>query len=80
MSYTPTDTGDSINNLFHSLVDFALLAPHLLQAKNLQSFIVWFEKLELINRRSLLIYLREHKNEIPKKHLDFARTRFVQKI
>ena len=80
MSYTKPATGNSLNDYFSSLIDFTSIAPHLIQARNAESFRIWLEKLELIDRRSLLLYLRKHKNEIPKKHLDIAQRRFAETI
>lgn len=80
MSYTRPNTGDSLNDYFSALVDFTLLAPHLLEARNTMSFSIWMEKLELIDRRALFLYLRKHKDEIPEEHLAIAQRRFVEDI
>lgn len=80
MSYRKPDTGNSMNDYFSSLVDFTVVAPKLLSAKTPSEFNVWLEKLELIDRRSLLLYIRKHKDCIPDTHLDIARKRFVEKI
>lgn len=80
MSCSKPDTGNSMNDYFSALSDFVRLAPHLLEAGTEQEFVVWFEKLELIDRRSLLLYLRKHKDEIPPEHMSFARRRFKEKL
>ena len=80
MSYHKPDTGNSMNDYFTSLADFTMLAPHLLNAKDEEHFEVWLEKLLLIDRRSLLIYLRLHKDEIPENHMNLARRRFLEEI
>ena len=80
MSYRRPDTGNSMNDYFSALADFVMLAPHLLQAENSRSFQIWLEKLELIDRRSLLLYLRKHRDEIPEEHLRLAQRRFTQEI
>lgn len=80
MSYVRPNTGDSLNDYFSSLNDFTMLAPNLLAAKDPRGFQVWFEKLEQIDRRSLLRYIRIHKADIPEAHLDMARKRFVEPI
>ena len=38
------------------------------------------EKLEAIDKRSLLIFLRNHKDEIPEKHMKLAKRRFKEDI
>ena len=80
MSYRRPNTGNSMNDYFSALSDFQMLSSHLLDAKNEESFEVWLEKLELIDKRSLLLFLRKHKEEIPEEHLRLARRRFSQKI
>ncbi|MCR5670147.1 MAG: hypothetical protein K6G10_04010 [Butyrivibrio sp.] len=81
MSYKPQPpTGDSINDMFSRLADFVNIAPNLLKASSKNSFEVWFEKLELIDKRSLYYYLKEHKNEIPREYLDMVRERFPREI
>ena len=80
MSYRRPDTGNSMNDYFSSLVDFTVVAPRLLEAATPEDFNVWLEKLELIDRRPLLRYIRKHKDRIPKEHLDLARKRFVERI
>lgn len=80
ISYPRPNTGNSINDYFSALIDFVQLAPHLLEAQTTQNFIIWFEKLELIDRRSLLLYLRKHKDEISPEYMRFAQRRFKEKI
>ena len=80
MSYHKPNTGNMMNDYFTSLADFTMLAPHLINAKDEEHFEAWLEKLLLIDRRSLLIFLREHKNEIPAKHMALAKRRFVEEI
>ena len=77
MSYRPPDTtGDSLNDYFTRLSDFTNIAPNLLKAKSAESFEVWFEKLELIDKRSLYFYIREHKSEIKDEYLKMVEKRF----
>lgn len=80
MSYRKPNTGNAMNDYFSSLADFTMLAPKLIQAQNSQSFQIWLEKLEAIDRRSLLLYLKQHKNEIPAEHLKLAQRRFAEEI
>jgi len=80
MSYRKPNTGNSMNDFFTALSDFVQLSPNLLQAKNSESFEIWLEKLEAIDKRSLLIFLRNHKDEIPEKHMKLAKRRFKEDI
>ncbi len=73
-------SGKSINDLFSRLSDFTNIAPNLLKASSKESFEVWFEKLELIDKRSLYFYLKEHKDEVPKEYLDMVKGRFPKEI
>ena len=80
MSYRKPNTGNTMNDYFTSLADFTMIAPRLIEAKDEEHFESWLEKLLLIDRRSLLIYLKKHKSEIPEKHMALARRRFVEEI
>ena len=80
LSYTHTNTGNTMHDYFTALADFTMLAPRLLQAKNAQSFQIWLDKLEAIDRRSLLLYLRKHTNELKEEHLKIAQRRYVEDI
>lgn len=80
MSYKRPNTGNTMNDYFTALSDFTQLAPNLLAAKNINAFQIWLEKLELIDKRSLHIYLQKHKNEIPPDHMKLAQRRFKEVI
>lgn len=80
MSYPRPNTGNSMNDYFSGLVDFTVIAPNLLSAKDPAAFQVWLEKLEQIDRRSLLLYIKKYKDRIPEEHLRLARKRFVEPI
>ena len=80
MSYHQPDTGNDMNDYFSSLTDFVMLAPNILKATNADSFQIWLEKLEAIDRRALFLYLRQNKSQIPPEHLEIAQRRFVKKI
>lgn len=64
MSYKKPDTGNSMNDYFSALMDFNRLAPRLLQAETEQEFDVWLDKLAVIDRRSTVLYIKAHKDEI----------------
>lgn len=78
MSYQKRDTKNALNNYFTRLRDFYMLAPKLLGAENLRSFEIWLDKLIQIDRRSLVLYLRKHKDEIPKAHWKRAKARLYR--
>ena len=81
MSYkSHTNAKDPLNNWFSNLADFVNISPNLLNASSIQSFEVWFEKLEQIDRRSLYLFIKEHKDEIPKEYLDSVRDRLPKEI
>ena len=65
-----------MNDYFSALSDFEMLSGHLLEAKSEETFEVWLEKLELIDKRALALFLRKHKSEIPENHLALAQRRF----
>lgn len=64
MSYKKPNTGNSMNDYFSALMDFNLLAPRVLQAKTVQEFDCWLDKLASIDRRSTVIYVKKHQDEI----------------
>ena len=81
MSYRPQNkTNDTLNNWFSNIADFMNITPNLLRASSKESFEVWFEKLEKIDKRSLFLFLKKHKDEIPKEYLDSVRDRFPKEI
>ena len=43
MSYVRPDTGDSINNMITNLIEFVEISNHLIDAKDLEEFELWFE-------------------------------------
>lgn len=64
MSYKKPNTGNSMNNFFTALIDFNVLAPHILTAKTTQEFDCWLDKLAIIDRRSTVLYIKAHGDEI----------------
>lgn len=75
MSYGKRKTENSMNAYFMRLRDFNLLSPRLLHAADLKSFQIWLEKLTLIDRRSLVLFLRQHWDELPEEYWDWAKLR-----
>ncbi len=80
MSYRRPDTGNSMNDYFSSLADFTMLSHNLLEASTEQNFLIWLEKLALIDRRALILFLRKHREEIPEEYMQLARRRFKDMI
>lgn len=77
MSYTRPNTGDSINNMITNMVEFLKISKHLIEAKDVEEFELWFEQAELIDKRSLYLFLCDHKDEINEEHLNYVKNRFV---
>lgn len=73
MSYPQPNTGNSMNNLFSRLSDFYQLCGHILTARTLIEFDVWLAKLLLIDRRSTILFIEKHKDEIPEEYMSLAR-------
>ena len=81
MSYKPQpSTGDSLNDWFSRMADFMNISQNLLKASSKESFEVWFEKMELIDKRSLYFFIKAHKNEISEEYLKMVRGRFRRRI
>ena len=80
MSYRQPDTGNSMNDYFTSLTTFVMLSHHLLEADTPDLFEIWLEKLMLVDRRSLLLFLRKHKDEIPPEHMKLAQYHYAEEI
>ena len=80
MSYKQPNTGDSLNDYFTNLAAFQKYTPNLLQAKTLDEFVIWFDKLRLIDRRALFLFLRKNKSKFDPSYIKFAQRHFVAKI
>lgn len=80
MSYHAPTYNDDVQNYFRRLIDFKQCSHFLLEAQSLEAFEVWFAKLELIDKRTLLLFLRQHKAEIRPEFLDLAQRRFAEEI
>lgn len=81
MSYKPPErTGDAVNDWFSRIADFMNISPNLLNASSKNSFEVWFEKLEQIDKRSLYFFLQKNRDKIPKEYLDMVKERFPKEL
>ena len=80
MSYTKPNTGDMVQDEIITLIDFTALAENLLKADTTHAFLIWFDKLNAINRRALKRYIQLHKSDIPQDYLRIAQTRFAGRL
>ena len=80
MSYKAPATGDSLNDLFTQWTDFLCVSPNLLNADTKQNFEIWLEKLELIDRRLLFLFLKNNKKDIRPEYLQLAQRRYIKEI
>ena len=80
MSYSKPNTGDAIQDEIITLIDFTMLAENLIKADSTHTFLIWFDKLNAINRRALKRYIRLHRSEIPQEYFKIAQTRFAGRL
>lgn len=69
MSYRKHNTGNSMNDYFSTLMDFNIVAPKLLEARTTQEFDCWLDKMAVIDRRSTVLYIKAHQDDIPEKFM-----------
>lgn len=69
MSYRKHNTGNSMNDYFSTLMDFNMIAPKILKAKTVQEFDCWLDKMTAIDRRSTVLYVKAHKDDISEKFI-----------
>ena len=72
MSYVRSDTGDGIGDMLLDLKNFYKLLPRLKNAKTEEEFLVWYEKLLLIDRRSLFLALLHDDIVVPEELKDYV--------
>jgi hypothetical protein len=63
LSYVIDHRDDTLNELFVRYADFNMVSNNLLEAKDINSFIIWFDKLIHIDKRCLFLFLRKNKNK-----------------
>lgn len=80
MSYKKPDTGDLLNDYFSQLTDFVSISPNLLNATSEQEFEVWLEKLELIDRRALFLFIQQNIKMLPVEYIQIAQRRFIKEF
>ena len=80
MGYIQPNTGDTLNDYFINLTNFTNIADHLLKVNNTRSFNAWFDKLYEIDPRTLLLYLRKHKEKIRPEFIEIAERRLHKTI
>ncbi len=80
MSIKQPDTGNSMNDYFSALAEFTSRSHHLVEAADEEEFTRWFNELVQIDRRAMLLFLRQHKDEIPAEHIAIAQLTYEQQI
>lgn len=75
MSYRKPTTGNAMNDYFTRLRDFSQVSPKLLAAATDHQFIVWLDKCIRIDPRSTVLFLKEHRDEIPSAYMEKAKIR-----
>lgn len=78
MSYKVNARKEFLNEFFARLSDFNNIKNRLLLSKTKDEFEVWFEKLELIDKRSLYLLICNNKDRIEKDYLDMVSDRFIK--
>lgn len=76
MSYVRKNKSDALNEYFTALTDFSVLSPRLLNADSEHNFIMWFEKLWLIDSRALFFFIRKHKDELSPEYVEWAQEHY----
>lgn len=80
MSYHALERSDSTSSYFSRLTDFYSVLPNLKAADTKENFLIWYDQLERIDRRSLYIYLHNHKDELNSEYVDLVRDRFKREL
>ncbi|MDY6280723.1 MAG: hypothetical protein SPL63_11470 [Roseburia faecis] len=80
MSYHGPTYSDDLENYFARLQDFYTVLPNLKEAKTKDDFLVWYDKLERIDKRSLYIYLHKYKADFNPEFIRLIESRFVKPI
>ena len=72
-----TTKKESLSEYMSTLITFTQLARRLLLCRNIHAFQIWLDKLDNIDRRALVLYLRRHKDKLPDEQLELARKHFA---
>ena len=72
MSYHAPNTGDPELDKKLRMEDYEMLLPRLLAASTGHGFACWLDKLALIERSSILAYVREHWDELDRERRIWA--------
>ncbi len=80
MSYKKELTENSMNDFFKGSSEFLNLIPNLKEASSKESFINWFEKILLVDKRALYIYLCKNFSSFNREYLEYAQTRIGKSI
>ena len=81
MSYKNLNTSDdSLNQLFSNMANFHNMSQNLIKAESFEAFQVWFEKLELVDRRTLYLFMRKNHALFKDEFVDYAEMRLRRKL
>lgn len=81
MSYKKPNTGNYLNDYFTNLGNFYNILPNLKTAarnKDEDSYFLWIEKLDFIDRRSMYLVLLKENLPIPKKYRAFILNKYAK--
>lgn len=81
MSYKNLNTSDdSLNRLFSNAANFHNMSQNLINAESFEAFQVWFEKLELIDRRMLYMFFKKNHALFKDEFVSYAEKRLRRKV
>ena len=72
MSYKPLKNEDSLSELFSTINDCITICKKFSTLPSKEDFIRWMDKANTIDKRTTILYLRKHKEEIPEEYIRFA--------
>lgn len=75
MSKSVNCSDDSVRDLFNTINEFLKVLPNLEKANSFFRFKHWFEKLLVIDKRSLYIYMCNKYNSYEEKYIMYAEER-----
>ena len=71
MSYRRPGTGDHLKDCVINWKNFYNILPNLMNAKTPSEFFIWFEKLDLIDRRSMYLCLLKKDIRVPEEYRQY---------
>ena len=80
MSYKRPAKGNTLNGWITDFMNFHRLWPHIMEADNIDTFIIWFSKEHSIDPHSTFMYLKHYKDRIPDEYIRFAQQYYRRAI